>query len=210
MRKSQLVRYFVATVIVSVLGAALVVAEAEAKAVWLSNFQSAYPAATRLHTCGVCHTNFFSNSPKNPYGLDFLSAGGKNNPAAALAAIEGWDSDNDGTTNISEINEATGFMPGYTCSSYTSAINAPASIADYVDPTNPGCSPVICAQPLSTGSRPTASDCLYILQAAVRVATCTPECACAPTGSLPITATDALLCLANAVGTSTTLNCPCP
>jgi len=66
-----------------------------------------------------------------------------------------------------------------------------------------------CAQPLSTGAQPTAGDCLYILQAAVFVRTCDPACQCAPKGSLPIAATDALLCLRKAVGTPVTLRCPC-
>src|SRR3546814_13538404 len=52
-----------------------------------------------------------------------------------------------------------------------------------------------CSQPISSGPDPVASDCLFILQAAVGNVTCTPECVCAPTGPLPGTATDALLCL---------------
>ena len=66
-----------------------------------------------------------------------------------------------------------------------------------------------CAQPLSSGDQPTASDCLFILRAAVGLDTCTIECQCLPTGTTPITATDALLCLRSAVGGSATLNCPC-
>ncbi len=66
-----------------------------------------------------------------------------------------------------------------------------------------------CSQPISNGANPTASDCLFILKAAVRLVTCTPECMCAPGGTLPITATDALACLKKAVGQPITLNCPC-
>ncbi len=66
-----------------------------------------------------------------------------------------------------------------------------------------------CSQPLSTGTSPTASDCLFILKAAVRLVTCTPECICEPKGSGPITATDALFCLKKAVGQAVTLQCPC-
>jgi hypothetical protein len=66
-----------------------------------------------------------------------------------------------------------------------------------------------CAQPLSTGSEPTASDCLYILKAAVGSEICPLECVCAPSGTLPVKATDALLCLSAAVGTPTPLDCPC-
>ena len=66
-----------------------------------------------------------------------------------------------------------------------------------------------CAQPLSTGANPTASDCLFILKAAVGTEVCQPECVCAPSGTLPVKATDALLCLNAAVGAPVPLNCPC-
>ena len=66
-----------------------------------------------------------------------------------------------------------------------------------------------CGQPLSDGAVPTASDCLFILKAAVGTESCSPECICAPSGTLPVKATDALLCLAAAVGTSLSLDCPC-
>ena len=67
-----------------------------------------------------------------------------------------------------------------------------------------------CSQPVTNGSNPTASDCLFILRAAVGSATCDPACVCAPKGSLPTTATDALICLKKAVGQAITLDCPCP
>jgi len=66
-----------------------------------------------------------------------------------------------------------------------------------------------CAQPVSTGPAPVASDCLYILNVAVGAASCEQECACAPKGTLPVSATDALVCLAIAVGGSGSLSCPC-
>jgi hypothetical protein len=66
-----------------------------------------------------------------------------------------------------------------------------------------------CAQPLTSGALPTASDCLFILQVAVDSATCSPECICAPSGTLPVKATDALLCLSAAVGSAVSLDCPC-
>jgi hypothetical protein len=66
-----------------------------------------------------------------------------------------------------------------------------------------------CSQPISAGSAPVASDCLFILQAAVGNVECSPECVCAPTGTLPVKATDALLCLNAAVGAPAELNCPC-
>ena len=66
-----------------------------------------------------------------------------------------------------------------------------------------------CSQPLSAGDRPIASDCLYILRAAVGSATCAPACICAPKGSLPTTASDALICLKVATGQNVALACPC-
>ncbi len=68
-----------------------------------------------------------------------------------------------------------------------------------------------CSQPVSSGFAPTATDCLRILRVAVGLATCAPHdaCVCAPKGSLPASASDALRCLAAAVGDSGALECPC-
>jgi hypothetical protein len=66
-----------------------------------------------------------------------------------------------------------------------------------------------CSQPLTTGPTLTASDCLYILRAAIGTASCSPECVCAPKGTLPITATDALVCLKGAIGQAIVFSCPC-
>ena len=66
-----------------------------------------------------------------------------------------------------------------------------------------------CSQPLSAGNHPTATDCLYVLRAAVGLTFCDPECVCAPKGSLPTSATDALLCLGAATGQSVAMTCPC-
>jgi len=66
-----------------------------------------------------------------------------------------------------------------------------------------------CAQPTSSGPIPVASDCLYILNAAVGSSACAIECVCAPKGVLPTTATDALFCLRAATGSPVELACPC-
>jgi len=67
-----------------------------------------------------------------------------------------------------------------------------------------------CAQPISSGATPIASDCLVILQVAVSLRTCTPEdCVCAPKGTLPASATDALICLKKVTGQNVSLDCPC-
>lgn len=64
-----------------------------------------------------------------------------------------------------------------------------------------------CGQPVSTGTNPLASDCLYILKPAGGSETCTPECICDVNASGGLTAADALLCLKNAVGEDMTLGC---
>lgn len=66
-----------------------------------------------------------------------------------------------------------------------------------------------CSQPVTNGASVTATDCLYVLKVAVGVYTCTPACACAPRGTLPTKASDALLCLRRAVGQAVSLLCPC-
>ena len=200
--------------------------DAHAKPQWLTSFTSQYPSATNLSTCGVCHTNFSNNSSRNPYGQAFASAGGKSNPSAGFAAIEDDDSDGDGTSNIDEILTETGFFPGWDCDNYTTATNEPSDLVDFVDPSRPGCldptttttstttstipTDLKCAQPVSTGAAPVASDCLFILNAAVGTQSCEPDvCVCDPSGDGNIVATDALLCLNNAVGIPAPLDCPC-
>ncbi len=67
-----------------------------------------------------------------------------------------------------------------------------------------------CAQPLSTGPSPLATDCLFILRVVVGLLTCPSDpCVCAPKGTLPASATDALLCLRVATGQPLPLSCPC-
>jgi len=66
-----------------------------------------------------------------------------------------------------------------------------------------------CGQPVTTGANPTASDCLFILRAAVGTATCEQACICDTNGAGGTTATDALLCLKKAVGQAVSLDCPC-
>jgi hypothetical protein len=67
-----------------------------------------------------------------------------------------------------------------------------------------------CAQPVSSGPNPVATDCLFILRAAVGLLTCDPLCICDPnaSGGNP-NATDSLVCLNAAVGVPDLLNCDC-
>ena len=67
----------------------------------------------------------------------------------------------------------------------------------------------LCSQPLSSGEVPLVSDCLFILQAALALIECESDCLCAPTGRLPVSASDAFVCMASAVGLDPPLACPC-
>lgn len=64
-----------------------------------------------------------------------------------------------------------------------------------------------CGQPNSSGTTPTATDALFILNAAVGLVVC-ELCVCDVDGSRTITATDALRALQIAVGGDLGLNCP--
>ncbi|HYC56533.1 MAG TPA: hypothetical protein VEL28_16505 [Candidatus Binatia bacterium] len=64
-----------------------------------------------------------------------------------------------------------------------------------------------CGQPVSNGDAPTASDCLFILKAAVGAETC--DCECDTNGSGAASASDSLLCLKVAVGQPEVLGCAC-
>ena len=67
-----------------------------------------------------------------------------------------------------------------------------------------------CGQPVTSGEKPVATDCLYILNAAVLLQTCEPVCICDVNGSGDApNATDALICLNVAVGIDVPLECPC-
>lgn len=79
----------------------------------------------------------FGSGSRNPYANAFRDAGGPDNPSAGFAAIEGAFSDSDNTNNLDEITAR--FMPGISCDNIGATSNAPADLADYVDPQLPGC-----------------------------------------------------------------------
>jgi len=80
-----------------------------AKSSFLSSFNTLYGTDNKtLDTCVTCHGSSYS---LNPYAEDFNTKRiqlGSN--SAALKAIETWDSDGDGDTNITEIESLT--FPG--------------------------------------------------------------------------------------------------
>ena len=113
---------------------------AQAYGSYRSEVISHYGAAgSNIDSCGLCHNDFNGGGPLNAYGAAFAAQPNHSGSGAIAAAIaiEGLDSDGDGTTNLAEINART--MPGFSCSTYTQAVNAPAGLVNYVDPNQPGC-----------------------------------------------------------------------
>jgi len=66
-----------------------------------TGFNARYPGAGALSTCQLCHINPAGGGARNPYGVDFASAGHN------FAAIESLDSDGDTFNNGTEINAGT-------------------------------------------------------------------------------------------------------
>ena len=64
-----------------------------------------------------------------------------------------------------------------------------------------------CGQPVSNGTKPSATDCSFILRTAVGSGTC-EFCVCDVNGSSSLNTTDALQCLKVAVGQDVDLDCP--
>lgn len=64
-----------------------------------------------------------------------------------------------------------------------------------------------CSQPVTNGANPTASDCGYVLRAAVGSEAC-ELCVCDANGSAQNSTADALVCLRKAVGQQVALSCP--
>ncbi|HHJ15789.1 MAG TPA: PKD domain-containing protein, partial [Gammaproteobacteria bacterium] len=101
---------------------------------YLTDFNTNYNSqGTRIDSCGQCHYDFNGGGLRTPYGEDY-----RNNNYAA-ANIGQLDSDGDGFTNDQEAAAGTLTFPGLSCTNLASALNAPADIANYVDPSNPGC-----------------------------------------------------------------------
>ena len=99
---------------------------------YLSDFNANYNTqGTRIDNCGLCHYNFNGGGPRTPYGEDFR------NNNFSVPSVGSLDSDGDGQTNDQEAAGLT--YPGLSCSNLISTQNAPADIADFVDPNNPGC-----------------------------------------------------------------------
>jgi len=101
---------------------------------YLTEFNTHYGTqGSRIDSCGLCHVDFNGGGTRTPYGEDYRN---NNYSAANIGAI---DSDGDGYSNDQEAALSTLTLPGFSCNTVSTAINAPANIADYVDPSSPGC-----------------------------------------------------------------------
>ncbi len=91
-------------------------------------------------------------------------------------------------------------------SAHVSSVECPGELPD---PTTTTTLPSSggCGVPVSGGSKPTASDALFVLRAAVGGAQCDP-CSCDVDGNGSVAAGDALAVLRAAVGGEVALNCP--
>jgi hypothetical protein len=97
----------------------------------LADFNARYPGNAYGNSCTICHLSIPNT---NPYGTDLNEAGATKNdiPPATFAAVEGFDSDGDGFTNIQEIN--AGKFPGDAASRPGASITITAPIAAQVIP----------------------------------------------------------------------------
>lgn len=101
----------------------------QARSNYLTLFAATYPSAagTRLDSCQLCHTN--AMPARNAFGNDYASHGHN------FQAIEQLDSDQDGWSNLAEINAAT--WPG-DASSHPGAGATPPPMPVPTAPAQPG------------------------------------------------------------------------
>ena len=101
---------------------------------YLDNYNATHNTqGTRLSTCGLCHYNFNGGGARTPYGEDYRL---NNYDAANILTL---DSDGDTYTNAEEAAANVLTIPGLSCNNLSNVLNAPANVADYVNPANLGC-----------------------------------------------------------------------
>jgi hypothetical protein len=132
--------------------ASFVPADTSARNPIRQDFFNVYPSAegTRLDDlpsnsghCGVCHFDFDGSGVRNPYGLAVeiaINSGDFPNDEAAIASLDGEDSDNDGFPNGIEITDTQNFgntptFPGLSAGNVNQAFNVDlADIEEHLTP----------------------------------------------------------------------------
>src|SRR5262245_31188325 len=146
---------------------------------YLAAFNVRYSTVgSRLDTCGVCHvdpsTLLTVPKPLNDYGLAFQNGPDHTtNPDAALAAIEGANSDNDtlGLTNRQEIDNR--FFPGDASDPVSLTVNTAGTGSGTVSRSNPGtlCGPSFWYANHDRNPAPNAPDPLSVPETVTLTAT---------------------------------------
>lgn len=88
--------------------------QASAYSSYLSTFSNSYPDSTvATASCQLCHQNPTGGNPWNAYGWSIREQIRDNNLsiAAAIIAVESLDADNNGMSNLKEINDNA--QPGW-------------------------------------------------------------------------------------------------
>jgi hypothetical protein len=128
-------------VMVALAASLLLAAQAEARPTYFNAFTSYYSigGSDNLNACGVCHFRWFGTGARNAFGNEVeqqLYLG--KTITQALQDIESFDSDSDGFTNGDEIMTYM-TLPGYSCSTFHLAIDAPSDYHTYITPMIASC-----------------------------------------------------------------------
>jgi hypothetical protein len=127
--------------LVTIVALSLVSFNVYAKPGYLAKFKAAYPEAKALQNCKTCHIGS-DYKERNDFGKDYAAN------ARDFKAIEGFDSDVDGFTNIEEINAGT--LPGDKDSHPTLPVPVPPTTDPVPAPVPPTTEPVPAPVPPTT------------------------------------------------------------
>ncbi|MGH7790661.1 MAG: hypothetical protein ACRERC_27620 [Candidatus Binatia bacterium] len=116
-------------------------APADARPLYFDNFVTKYGITPTddLYACGVCHRLWTGTGARNPFGAAVEQQLYLSKPIlTALEDLEAVDTDLDGFTNLDEIT-LYGTLPGYSCDTYTLAIDTPPNFQMLITPLVASC-----------------------------------------------------------------------